>query len=57
MNAPLIKYANAAPSDDVQRAFDEVIGLWNGAASTWSPESFAAIYTPDAVFFGGRQAP
>jgi uncharacterized protein (TIGR02246 family) len=27
---------------------------WNTAASTWNPDAFAAIYTDDALFFGGR---
>lgn len=27
---------------------------WNAAASDWNPGKFAAIYTDDALFFGGR---
>src|SRR3979409_133288 len=27
---------------------------WNEAARNWSPEAFTAIYTDDALFFGGR---
>lgn len=27
---------------------------WNAAAQNWDADKLAAIYTPDAVFFGGR---
>jgi uncharacterized protein (TIGR02246 family) len=27
---------------------------WNAAAAPWNPPRLAAIYTPDALFFGGR---
>ncbi len=27
---------------------------WNAAALNWDADKLAAIYTPDAVFFGGR---
>lgn len=27
---------------------------WNAAAKTWDPAGLAAIYTEDAVFYGGR---
>jgi uncharacterized protein (TIGR02246 family) len=27
---------------------------WNAAASTWDIDAFAAIYTGDALMFGGR---
>jgi uncharacterized protein (TIGR02246 family) len=27
---------------------------WNGAARRWDPVALAAVYTPDALFFGGR---
>ncbi|NIE67190.1 SgcJ/EcaC family oxidoreductase [Burkholderia sp. Ax-1719] len=32
----------------------EIQAAWNAAASTWNPDAFAALYTEDALFFGGR---
>ena len=30
------------------------VGRWSDAASPLSPDAIAALYTPDALFFGGR---
>ena len=38
-------------ADDVIK---DVERRWNAAASTWDIDAFAAIYTDDALMFGGR---
>ncbi|MSQ18625.1 MAG: SgcJ/EcaC family oxidoreductase [Betaproteobacteria bacterium] len=35
-------------------ALRSVERAWNAAAQHWDADQLAAIYTPDAVFFGGR---
>ena len=37
-----------------QQALDDVAARWNAAADPWSADALAAIYTVDALFFGGR---
>ena len=37
----------AAALRDVERA-------WNAAAQPWNPAALSDLYTPDAVFYGGR---
>lgn len=54
MSSSLVQFADAATSGEVRQAFDQIVGRWNEAASKWSPDGFAALYTTDAVFFGGR---
>lgn len=31
-----------------------VVARWNAAAGPWNPDALAAVYTTDALFFGGR---
>lgn len=37
-----------------EKALSQAVGRWNEAANPLSPESIAAVYTQDALFFGGR---
>lgn len=37
-----------------QAALGVVAARWNAAASLWDADALAAIYTADALFFGGR---
>lgn len=37
-----------------QQALDDIALRWNMAASPWCAEALAAIYSADALFFGGR---
>jgi uncharacterized protein (TIGR02246 family) len=37
-----------------QQALDDIASRWNAAASPWCAEALAAIYSADALFFGGR---
>ncbi|MES2481251.1 MAG: SgcJ/EcaC family oxidoreductase [Pseudomonadota bacterium] len=37
-----------------RQALDEVAARWNVAAASWNAQALAAIYTADALFFGGR---
>lgn len=37
-----------------QAALDAVAARWNAAAAPWDAEALAAVYTADALFFGGR---
>lgn len=41
-------------SPAAQEALDSVERQWNMASKNWDPEKFGAIYTDDALFFGGR---
>lgn len=41
--------ASAASSS----ALEYIEARWNAAAATWDPDKFAALYTDDALFFGG----
>lgn len=45
--------ANAAPASTHDTVHD-VANRWNAAAATWNPDALAALYAPEAVFFGGR---
>ncbi|HSV84606.1 MAG TPA: SgcJ/EcaC family oxidoreductase [Ramlibacter sp.] len=38
-----------------QQALDAVLAEWNAAGGRWDVEGLAAVYTEDAVFFGGRR--
>lgn len=40
--------------NDGQRALAAVQDAWNAAALRWDLDAFAAVYTGDALFFGGR---
>lgn len=40
---------------DHEAALRAVERDWNSAARTWDPAALAALYTDDAVFYGGRQ--
>lgn len=35
-------------------ALDAVMALWNAAAAPWDADALTAVYTADALFFGGR---
>lgn len=39
---------------DAQAALDAAVVGWNAAAAPWDAEALAALYTADALFFGGR---
>lgn len=45
---------NATDAARAQQALDDIAARWNAAASPWRAEALAAIYTADALFFGGR---
>lgn len=40
-------------SPDAEAALLHVLSRWNEAAAHWDVESLAAMYTPDALMFGG----
>jgi uncharacterized protein (TIGR02246 family) len=42
------------PVDDFNPALAAIQAAWNAGASNWSPQALTAIYTADALFFGGR---
>ena len=37
-----------------QHPLTTIEAAWNAGATPWNPPSLAAIYPPDALFFGGR---
>jgi uncharacterized protein (TIGR02246 family) len=41
-------------SPEAAQVVREVLAGWNRAGETWNVEAFVAIYTPDALMFGGR---
>src|SRR5438552_13333410 len=44
-------------SDDTsegRKALAAVQAAWNSAGKDWNPEALTAVYTADALFFGGR---
>jgi uncharacterized protein (TIGR02246 family) len=43
-------------NDDFDRALATVNAGWSAAAQHWDADAFAALYTEDALFFGGRPA-
>jgi uncharacterized protein (TIGR02246 family) len=38
----------------IQHSLTTIEAAWNAAGTPWSPPRLAAIYAPDALFFGGR---
>lgn len=46
--------STSANTLDAQRALDNVAARWNAAAAPWNADGLAAVYTADALFFGGR---
>lgn len=42
---------NISEANEILRS---VVGRWSDAANPLSPEKIAAVYSPDALFFGGR---
>lgn len=44
----------AAGALGAQQALREVLESWNRAAATWDVEGLAALYSDDALMFGGR---
>jgi uncharacterized protein (TIGR02246 family) len=40
--------------EEGRRAMAAIQAAWNEAARRWNPEALTAIYTADALFFGGR---
>ncbi|SAK77159.1 YybH family protein [Caballeronia ptereochthonis] len=42
--------------DEYRRALATVNAAWSAAAQRWDADAFAALYTEDALFFGGRPA-
>lgn len=44
------------PSTDLCGALAAVLQGWNAAARQWDARALAALYTDDALFFGGRPA-
>ncbi len=42
------------PGQDAVAALRAVEAAWNAAAQHWDPTALAALYTEDAVFYGGR---
>jgi hypothetical protein len=46
--------SSTSTSPDMQRTLAAVQDAWNQAGSVWGPDALAAIYTADALFFGGR---
>ena len=45
---------NQVTASDGEAALRAVERDWNAAARTWDPAGLAALYTEDAVFYGGR---
>lgn len=45
---------SASTSTLAEEALRTVEREWNAASSGWNPDQFAALYTEDALFFGGR---
>lgn len=45
---------NPNPSPEAEAALRAVERAWNAAAHPWNPVGLAALYTRDAVFYGGR---
>lgn len=41
-------------TSDTHTTLAIIQAAWNAGATPWSPLRLAAIYTPDALFFGGR---
>ncbi len=41
-------------TSEMQRALAAVQDAWSKAGSPWNPDALAALYTSDALFFGGR---
>ncbi|MGQ7937646.1 YybH family protein [Paraburkholderia sp. D1E] len=41
-------------SDAASPALAIVQAAWNAAARDWNPDTLTAVYTEDALFFGGR---
>ncbi|MDB5856378.1 MAG: hypothetical protein JWQ76_67 [Ramlibacter sp.] len=46
--------AVAAAPPRAEQALQEVLASWNRAAESWDVEALAALYTEDALMFGGR---
>jgi uncharacterized protein (TIGR02246 family) len=40
--------------DDANTALAAVQAAWNAGAWPWNPDALTAVYTADALFFGGR---
>jgi len=40
-------------TDTAERALQTVQQQWNVAAADWNPEKLTAVYTDDALFYGG----
>lgn len=45
---------NATSTLEAEAALRAVERAWNAAAQPWDPAALAAIYTKDALFYGGR---
>jgi uncharacterized protein (TIGR02246 family) len=41
-------------TDPADAALAQIQAAWNAAARRWSPAALTAVYTDDALFFGGR---
>ena len=46
--------ADTKAQAEAEVALREVEGDWNKAAQPWNPARLAALYTEDALFYGGR---
>lgn len=45
---------NPNPTPEAEAALRAIEHVWNAAAQPWNPAALAALYTDDAVFYGGR---
>jgi uncharacterized protein (TIGR02246 family) len=46
--------ATFQPMTDPMHLIDATLNAWNAAARPWDPDALAALYTDDALLFGGR---
>ncbi|SPA48341.1 YybH family protein [Cupriavidus taiwanensis] len=47
-------HATSTSASRVHAALQDLERRWNAAALTWDADALAALYAPEALFFGGR---
>jgi uncharacterized protein (TIGR02246 family) len=40
--------------EEARSVLSKIETAWNAGARSWNPHALTAVYTPDALFFGGR---